>query len=416
MASDSAAPRLTQDFEAVDVNRANRTVALTFDRAIDLATLNNRANYYVEYVKSGSTQATNVSIPSDVQVNVANTGKSVVLVFPQYIEGTPVSFADATIAGSVKEIRIAGLKSQTGQATGWVDSGALVEAPLSVSSRTLKDARTIEVAFNVAIANASNSDFTVAGTTVNSVSVSGNTVTLKTSSDVTTTTAVTTVANNGIQSYAGHKIGFTTNTPVGDVAPKVNESAITTEGKVLTQTNRTVYLPFTTNLDTTVSEAGLAANLLVKRADKPADNEALSPVEDYSVKIVDNNKLAITFKDTNPGPNDIVYNVSVKDNAQFIRTAGTTDKFAGKSSVYTTTKNTTEADSIVATGKVTKVGKVAVQAAGTEDGLTLTADTAGAAGNVTFNLNGAPGATASVVNNTITYDSTTVTNVLSLLL
>ncbi|WP_339238167.1 S-layer homology domain-containing protein [Paenibacillus sp. FSL R5-0517] len=359
LASDSAAPKLA-DFGGVDVNRSERKVALTFDREIDLATLNNRANYYVKFVKSGSSVAQNISLPTDVQVNVANNGKSVVLVFPQYIEGTLVSFP-----GSVQEVSIAGLKSKTGQATSWIESGTLDESIISTPTAEQKDARTIELTFNKAIAQASVNDFTVSGNnTVNSVSIDNNKVTLKTSADLANSTNVNILNNNSIQTYAGHKIAGVQLTTTGTVAPRVKLNS----GDTLSQNDRVIVLPFTVALDDTVDPAGVAANLLVKRADKASDSDALVPVTDYTAEVV-GSTVEITIKDTYSNPSNIEYIVSVKDNATFIRT--TDGKFAAKSDAFRTSANVTSPTGVT-TSAVSTVREGAVQDNGAKQVAELT--------------------------------------------
>ncbi|WP_458124316.1 S-layer homology domain-containing protein [Paenibacillus sp. Z3-2] len=390
LASDSAAPKLA-DFGGVDVNRSERKVALTFDREIDLATLNNRANYYVKFVKSGSSVAQNISLPTDVQVNVANNGKSVVLVFPQYIEGTLVSFP-----GSVQEVSIAGLKSKTGQATSWIESGTLDESIISTPTAEQKDARTIELTFNKAIAQASVNDFTVSGNnTVNSVSIDNNKVTLKTSADLANSTNVNILNNNSIQTYAGHKVAGVQLTTSGTVAPRVN----LVSGAILPQNDRVIVLPFTVTLDGSVNTsdtAGLAANLLVKRADKASDSDALVPVTDYTAKVV-NNTVEITIKDTYSNPSNIEYIVSVKDNATFIRTID--GKFASKSDAFRTSANVTSPTGVT-TGAVSTVREGAVQDNGAKQvaELTLTGTpTVGEDVIVVFNDGAAKSVTHTVV-------------------
>jgi hypothetical protein len=401
LASDSAAPKLA-DFGGVDVNRSERKVALTFDREIDLATLNNRANYYVKFVKSGSSVAQNISLPTDVQVNVANDGKSVVLVFPQYIEGTLVSFP-----GSVQEVSIAGLKSKTGQATSWIESGTLNETVMATPTAEQKDARTIELTFNKAIAQASVNDFTVSGNnTVNSVSIDNNKVTLKTSADLANSTNVNILNNNSIQTYAGHKIAGVQLTTTGSVAPRVNLAS----GAILPQNDRVIVLPFTVTLDASVNTndaAGLAANLLVKRADKASDSDALVPVTDYTARVV-NNTVEITIKDTYSNPSNIEYIVSVKDNATFIRTID--GKFASKSDAFRTAANTTSPTGVTTSVANTTTGAVAdpgqtqvteLALAGTPNAGTLVVAFTDGTSTVSENITVAAGDTLSDVANKI---------------
>jgi hypothetical protein len=397
VASDTAAPKLasvaSNGFDGVDVNNTNRTVALTFDREIDLATLSNRANYYIKFQKDATAPEQDIVLPSDVQINVANSGKSVVLVFPETINGANVVFPT-----TVKAVNIAGLKSKTGQAVGFVASGTLNSVAFADPTATQKDARTVELAFSKAIANASTGDFTISGTTINSVSVDGNKVTLKTSSDIASGSKVNIVSNNAIQSYSSYKIAAQEVTTIGSVSPKVDLAS----DQKLTQSNRTVNIPFTTELDDEF-QTDIASNLLVKRADKPSDSDALRAKIDYTTA-VDGKNVVVTFLDEND--DNIPYLISVKDNATFIRNAADKTKTASKSSEYTTTTNSTVAAKINATAKVTTVAKDAVKATGTNGGLTLEAKNAGAAGNVTFTLSpaGAAGSAATVSGQTITHD------------
>ncbi|WP_427052080.1 S-layer homology domain-containing protein [Paenibacillus sp. TC-CSREp1] len=353
LASDSAAPRLTG--YGVDVKGgSDRKIALTFDREVDLTALNNRANYYIAFQKNNSTQVQNISLPSDATVNVVDSGKSVVVILPQYIEGTEVTFN----GGSVKGIKIAGLKSKTGQATDWVEADTLNEVALTANTATLKDARTIEVEFNKAIANASAGDFIVSGTVINSVSISGNKVTLKTNSDVTSSNRVSTVSNNGIQTYAGNKIGSVEVTPNGNVAPKVDENgAGFNSNKQLYQQDRTVKIPFTTTLEQTNAN-GVAGNLTVRRADK-ADDEILSAAKgDYTAKIsADGKSVEVKFADENKDNNP--YIIKVNKNATFIHLLGDSSKFASESSEYRTTTNVSTPTGVTTSATTTVDGAVA---------------------------------------------------------
>lgn len=407
VASDSAAPALNTAY-GVDVNNANKTVALTFDREIDLATLNNKANYYIGFNKTPGGVTQNISLPVDVGVNVSNSGKTVVLVFPETINGTTVSFP-----GSVESVSIAGLRSKTGQATGYVQTGILGTddlGALSVNSGTRKDARTIEVVFNKIIANASASDFSVAGTSVTSASVDGNKVTLKTNSDIAAGSEVNILAGNNIQTYAGKKIGATPVNAVGDVSPKVDESLLPSS-KVLNQVNRKVVIPFTTALDD-ANEADIATNLLVKRADKPNAGDELKPKQDYTT-VVEGNTVVVTFLDENP--DDVVYIVSVKDNATFIRNAAAPTKFAGKSGEYRTSGNSKVADSVTGTAQVTTAATTATKASATVGGLKLEAKNAGAATiTVAIEPNGPAGDPVLVEANKITFaPGTTVDEIIT---
>ncbi|MEO2256573.1 S-layer homology domain-containing protein [Paenibacillus amylolyticus] len=326
VASDSQAPQL--ETFGIDANNDTRRVALTFDKEVDLATLNNRANYYYTFKKDNST-AQKLSLPNDVQINVDNSGKSVILVFPQTIDGTTIKFGGAE---SVQAINIVGLKAKANQVVGGVDA-PLAVADLTLNSVVLKDAKTVEVTFNKAISNATRNDFTLNGEIPSTVTVKDNVVTLKSTSDLSGAVDVETVRNNSIQSYAGYKIGYVIETPVGVVAPRVDESALPSN-KVIVQTGKKFVIPFTEQLET-ANQASVATDLVIKKLGEE-NTPKLDPINEYQTTVEGKNVIvtidpSVTYSQE--------FSVQVKDEgATFIRTVGT-DKKAAKSSVYKTTAN-----------------------------------------------------------------------------
>ncbi|QLG38180.1 S-layer homology domain-containing protein [Paenibacillus sp. E222] len=360
--------------DAVDANSNTRKVSITLDREMDLATLSNRSNYYVSFKKQNSSVVERIALPSDVQLDVVNTGKSVVLTFPQYIEATPVTFnADGT--GTVSKILITGLKSKSGQNVGIVDE-PVKTAALALSSVAQKDARTFEVLFNQVIATASTSDFTIGGVYPTSVSIDGKKVTLKTGSDFAGNNTIRVLTGNGIQTYSGNTIVSASDSTTDAVAPKVSLAS----NSVLDQVNKKIVIPFTANLDTSYQgndNLGVdAANDLIIKKLGATNTPALSPKIDYTTRIIENNKLEVTFTD-NTYTNE--YSVQVKKDANFIRSNG---KAAAESEVFATTKNKFD-DVEAASAKFAEV-TAAVKAKATVGGLTFTAKEGGEfAANVT---------------------------------
>lgn len=217
VANDSTNPRIS----TIDYNNSNRKLTLNFGREMDLATLQNKGNYYIAFQKNGSVGVQNIALPSEVNVDPVNNAKSVVLTFPEYIDGTRVVFGKNA---SVQGIWTTGLQSKTGQYVS-LDSRQLEEsgATLSLLEAKQKDAKTFEVIFNHVIASATVSDFLVNGKYPASVSIDENVVTLKTSDNVDGQ-KITVFANNSIQTYSSNRLQLSANVdiPVNNVAsPRV---------------------------------------------------------------------------------------------------------------------------------------------------------------------------------------------------
>ncbi|SEL75341.1 Ig-like domain-containing protein [Paenibacillus sp. OK003] len=379
VASDSAAPALKAANIDVNESGVNKRVALTFDKAIDLSTLGNKANYYIGFKKNGTGQLQEIALPAEVSLNVNNGGKTVVLVFPETIQGSEVAFPE-----TVEYVSVVGLKSTTGQATGYINTKTVLNnaglnaTPFNTATGTQKDSRTVEVAFNLPVVNATASDFAVAGTTVSSVSISDNKVTLKTTSDINANSAVTINSNNALQTYAGNKYtGPLSVATTGQVSPKIDESALT--DNTIKLVGNKFEIPFTTNLDASV-QSELGAQLRIVRADATSDR--LSAINDYTTT-VDGNKIVVTVSKANP--NGYAYLVNVTEDATLIRNSVDPSKFAAKSSVYRTTESTTPVSPGVTTTPVSQVAAGTAGNAGTQEVQTLTIATApNAIGNLTI--------------------------------
>lgn len=379
VASDSAAPALKAANVDVNAVGVNKKVALTFDKEIDLATLNNRSNYYIGFKKNGTGDLQEIVLPAEVTLNVSNNGKTVILVFPETIQGTEVVFPN-----SVEFVSVVGLKSKTGQSTGYIKTSTLTggsvltQKTLNTATAERKDARTVEVTFNLPIANASASDFNVGGTSVSSVSIDDNKVTLKTNTDTSLDSKVNIADNHSIQSYAGNKYsGVKQLTPSGFVSPKIDESLLPTN-KIIKQAGGKFVIPFTTNLDSSVQRE-LAANLKVVSAN---DEGTLVPFKDYNTTVEDNN-IVVTIT----SPTGFAYLVNVTKDATLIRNVDAITKHAEESSVYRTTENGTAAVTGVtfSPATITTAGQASTTGTSEVNQVTI-ANPATVAGDITVSL------------------------------
>lgn len=381
VANDSITPNIS----SVDYNSNNRKVTLNFGREMDLATLNAKSNYYVSFVKNNS-DAQNIALPAEVTVNAVNGGKSVVLQFPDNIDGTAVTFGPS---GSVRSITTAGLKSKTGQVVG-VDTKPLESAAnnqLKWTDAVQKDARTFELTFNQVIASANIGDFQINGVYPSSVSIDEKKVTLKTSSDVTGVSNIVLFANNGIETYSNGKLNLASDTRLtvnNAVAPKVSWSG---DFRIV---NNKITVPFTTTLEQSATIDSLIGTDFIIRDQSVKNTTALKAGEDYKAKVVDytnsngdvirtNGAVEIEF--TKVYTNDLTIQVS-KD-AKYIR-AVNTDKVAGESDVYTILPAVQNVDSASMTSAkfTSATGVTTATAEGTQNILVLTAKTPGDAGNL----------------------------------
>jgi len=375
VASDVANPKVKQ----ADYNNSNRKVALNFMRDMDVNSLNTKANYYIKFAKNPADEGTYISLPVEVAVNSVNSGKSVVLQFPEFINGARVSFGEN---GTVKEIHATGLKSRTGQAVS-MNEIKLADAASSLvaESAVQKDATTFEVTFNTAVANANIGDFRVNGTYPSEVKYEDNKVTIKTNNEYFNNSTVT-VYSSSLETYSGLKMAADKELNTSNaISPKVSWNTSTD----LQQVNRTVYIPFTASLATQYEGQTLAPqaahDLLIKNI---ATNKDLNATIDYTTDIVDyngvtNGAVKVTFVKAYDNP----LTVQVRDGAKFIRSFADVTKTAVKSDVYTISKNTEAAENVTATASVYKVPVQGVKAFATVAGLKLEAKEAGVKGNIT---------------------------------
>lgn len=374
VANDTANPMIS----SVDYNNTNRKLTLNFGREMDLATLQSKANYFIAFKKSGYTDAQNIAIPADVTVNPVNGGKSVVLQFPEYIDGTRVTFGPG---GSVSKVWTTGLKSKTGQYVS-LDNQVLTEAGASVKwvGATQKDAKTFELTFNHVIANASTGDFLVNGQYPSSVSINDGVVTLKTSSEYNGG-EITIFANNSIETYSNNKLNLATNAtmPVNNAAaPRVVKVDDTRKNGV--NATGAVYNSFevTFSVDVEAAAANYADvknDIILKNVGKtnnPVINKA-----GYTVERVSDRVIRVEIYDQEALNNPVQFQVA--DNASYLYAAGSTPRvYVTKSSEYQIAPPAQSTDSVSVTGtQVIVADKGALAQTADQNGLKFVAKSVG---------------------------------------
>lgn len=371
VANDTANPMIS----SVDYNNSNRKLTLNFGREMDLADLQTRANYFVAFKKSGYADPQNIAIPAEVTVNPVNGGKSVVLQFPEYIDGTRVTFGPG---GSVTRVWTTGLKSKTGQYVS-LDNQVLTESGASLKwiGAKQKDAKTFEVTFNHVIANASKGDFLVNGQYPSDVSINDGVVTLKTSSEVNGGD-ITIFANNSIETYSNNKLNLTTNAtmPVNNAAAprvvKVDETRV--NGTVSGAVYNSFVVTFSVDVEA-ADYANVKNDIILKNLGKT--NSPVINKGDYTVEKVSDRSIRVDIYDQEALSKPVRFQVA--DNASYLYAKGSSPRvYVTKSDEYQIAPPAQSTDSVAVTGtKVTVADKGALAQTADQNGLKFVAKSVG---------------------------------------
>ncbi|MDR0268731.1 hypothetical protein [Paenibacillus sp.] len=323
--SDVGAPALDG---FVDANNYNRTIAISFDKKMDLQTLSSRGSYFIEFDNGAG--LSKISLPNDVRIEPATNAKSVLLIFPEYIGNTRVTFATAGSVGSVKLVSATGLKSANG-----VPMADYVTAPQEVrqananmTSVKRDGFKKLIVEFDKAIGSANRSDFIVndGAVRVDSISVDGTKVTLNTvdSLDAIANTNVRLATSNSVVTLTGNTAQGTQNS-TDAVAPRVTND----KDVKLKLVDSVVRLTFSKALKTD-------ADLVLKYGnDLEIRDYKNDPVAKTAyTTAVSGSDLVITFNNKDYA-ND--YSIKVVDSPSYIQDAN--GKLAVKSEKYVTEFN-----------------------------------------------------------------------------
>lgn len=371
VAADNASPTV----KYADYNNSTRKITLNFGKAMDVSTLQERGHYYIGFLRNNATNVQDIALPAEVTVNSVNGGKSVVLQFPEYIDGTRVTFGEN---GTVRSVFATGLKSSTGQVV------ALNRVPLTVKNSEVKwigaerkDARTIELTFDQVIATARTSDFIVNGAYPADVTVNENKVTLKLNSDFAGG-SVTLRQNNSIETYSNNKLNLAADTQMAvnnAVAPKL----VSVKDSARDINNRFV-LNFSENVAqlTGATEQQLREDFVLRNESKPSNSNLISTL-DYQIVDITDNKVTIEVK--NADANKSAITVQVREGAKYLVAAANQEKKAQASDPLTVQPYSQSVTATAVTYTEFTQGQVAKAATAEEAGIRLVQQKAGAAAN-----------------------------------
>ncbi|MGG3284524.1 S-layer protein [Paenibacillus solani] len=369
VAADNASPTV----KFADYNNSSRKITLNFGKAMDVSTLQERGHYYIGFLRNNATNVQDIALPAEVTVNSVNGGKSVVLTFPEYIDGTRVTFGEN---GTVRSVFATGLKSSTGQVVA-LDRTTLTAKNSEVkwTGAVRKDARTIELTFDQVIATARTTDFIVDGAYPADVSVSENKVTLKLNSDFGGG-SVTLRQNNSIETYSNNKLNLAADTQMAvnnAVAPKLVSASDRTSSNqfVLTFSEPVAQL-------TGATEQQLREDFVLRNATKPSNSNLIRTL-DYQIVDITGNKVTIEVKDAEANKSAIT--VQVREGAKYLVAAANQEKTAQASDPLTVQPYSQVASATRVTYTEFKQGAVAEAATASAVGIKLVQSVAGAEGN-----------------------------------
>ncbi|SCL87036.1 Ig-like domain-containing protein [Sporanaerobacter sp. PP17-6a] len=245
-ATEYNAPKLARVSVKQEDEKDERTfkVSLYFDKAMDLATLSDPANYLIATKKAGASDdtATNklLSKFDDYDVDIKDSDGKIVLL-------TIVTDKDDDLA--VAGVAGLGIKGSNGKEIS--NYGRIVpdtegeEFVLKTAKATDRDE--VELVFNLEVGEAPTSAFSVTGVGIEDVDVDGDTVTIKLSSDLDAdVTNKLSITKSKVLAYDGTELIATTGQDLTDlelkdeVSPKIKAADILKEDVVGTTIKITV--------------------------------------------------------------------------------------------------------------------------------------------------------------------------------
>jgi hypothetical protein len=322
------------------VNNATRSVVITFSESMDLASISNAANYFINYSANESGVGTVRALPAGATIRPVQDGKAVLITFPRTIDGVAVSFptTSAPATGTVKSITVTGVKDAIGNIlSGYSQARTLIEGNAGVTSydagsygsnqAVQTGSKTIKVKFNQAIGTVNASDFIIAGNTITSAVADSTDVVVLTlgtaTTDSTTITNLEVKVANAIKTVNGNSVDAATATIYDAVSPAV---VAPTTGVLDLSTNK-IMLPFGEDL-ATANQTLYANDLIVTRL---SDNAVLAPITGYQTAVTSGDTIQITLT----APANSLYTVKVKSGVQYIVDDNSGNK-ATESSTYET--------------------------------------------------------------------------------
>lgn len=226
------------------------TVMLEFSKEMDMGTVMNHDNYYIDF--GGIIQR----LPYESLITPGNNGMSVTIILPSTLSGKEVK-----IGQNLKAIDIRGLKDISGNDTDPLIINLKFDGTASGKAKAvdyyndrpgkqgvLVEDNIVKIRFNMPIVQADERDFSITGRTVESVRVDGtNEVLLYLNYNDDTSIAngkVTIKDRNSMITSIDTGVEPGTVYILDEVAPRVKENVNT-----LRTSSNTIYLPFTEDLE-----------------------------------------------------------------------------------------------------------------------------------------------------------------------
>lgn len=317
---DTVAPEL--DSETVSAN--DRRVVLTFNEAMDPASLADYTNYLVHI--DGQTR---VLTPAIADISVIQDSKAVVITFAETFNNKNVSFtaANSDTIARVSSLSVLAVKDAAGNPLKEFTEGA--GNVITISENTtlalasynsdgdfgeLVDRRTVKIKFNSGIVEAPKGAFALNGYTVADVEANGTSVvTVKFTEDLPTDASLIdlTITAASLVTSAGSNGTGTLNI---DGSEKLKDSV-----KPVLTTTGTYAVTNGNEIELTYSEVVSATNPTLAATDfkitRYNDNEVLSAATDYTVTVDGTKTVTITLTDDREV--DTTYSIVV-DGAEYI--------------------------------------------------------------------------------------------------
>lgn len=229
----------------VNFSGSGREIILMFNKDMNLQTVTDPSNYLVTVNNSVT------YLPNSTEFEPIGSSRTILIKLPSSINGTNVSVGPN---GSIKELQVVSLKAENGVPISPTNLKFTsdTQGEATVLEAKLKEPGLIEVNFSQPIQSASTSDFNIAGSKISSIQTSGDNL-VKIFLDSSKSTTI----SNQLEVRAGNSMTTLLNTKVkGDridikdeVAPKIEDISY------LQRSPKTIYLPFTEDLDTSMSSA-----------------------------------------------------------------------------------------------------------------------------------------------------------------
>lgn len=318
---DTTAPTYTSN----SGNSRTRTLYINFSEKMDPATIGDKSNYLVEI--NGKMQ----QLPSGTDVTPVNEGKSVRIIFPQYIDNDAVGIVSPESAANITKFKYLALKDLAGNVVEGIGG-----EPTAINVANAKVAKyennvdynakltaegVIKVRFDQPISKADRNDFEVTQGAVTNVVTDGTEVVTVHVSGLGKTglTSQNSIDDLDLSIKAGNKIQSITGNPTDGGSVEVHDGMSpvvqlpSNETRLQVSGSNTILLPFSETLKTgTVEqEAQYRYDLVVTniRTGHPLN------FNQYTTS-VDNNVLKISLVGADSADD---FKVKVKKDAAFIQ-------------------------------------------------------------------------------------------------